>query len=137
MEKIEEENIKYTRYIVSLTYRFPKKNRNTLIEISKKYVDMFKQYGVLQHDIFQLVKPDDDKQYFNHLDKVVSANLQDEEVWIEIIHYKDKNHWHETKAKMERDINCQQGWQEFANLLTPGSNVICDEFGRLNEIGFE
>jgi hypothetical protein len=38
---------------------------------------------------------------------------------------------------MERDINCQQGWQEFANLLTPGSNVICDEFGRLNEIGFE
>ena len=117
MEKIEEENIKYTRYIVSLTYRFPKKNRNTLIEISKKYVDMFKQYGVLQHDVFQLVKPDDDKQYFNHLDKVVSANLQDEEVWIEIIHYKDKNHWHETKAKMERDINCQQGWQEFANPL--------------------
>jgi hypothetical protein len=34
---------------------------------------------------------------------------------IEIIHYKDKNHWLETR----------------------GSNVICDEFGRLNEIGFE
>ena len=137
MENIEEENIKYTRYIVSLTYRFPKKNRNTLIEISKKYVDMLKKYGILQHDVFQLVKPNnDDKQYFNDLDKVVSTNLQDEEVWIEIMHYKDKNHWLETKAKMEKDINCQQGWQEFANLLTPGSNVICDEFSRLNEIGF-
>jgi hypothetical protein len=85
---------KYQIYkIHSLSYiSISKKNHNTLIEISKKYVDMFKQYGVLQHDVFQLVKPDEDKQYFNHLDKVVSANLQDEEVWIEIIHYKDKNH---------------------------------------------
>ena len=98
---------------------------------------MLKQYGILQHDIYRLVKPDDDKQYFTHLDKVVSANLEDEEVWIEIIHYKDKNHWLETRAKMEKNINCQQGWQEFTNLLNPGSNVICDEFGRLNEIGFE
>jgi hypothetical protein len=79
MEKTEE-NVKYSRYIVSLTYRFPKKNHNVLIELSKKYVDMFKQYGLVQHDIFQLVKPDDDKQYFTHLDKVVSANLQDGEV---------------------------------------------------------
>jgi hypothetical protein len=53
------------------------------------------------------------------------------------MHYKDKHHWFETRDKMEKDINCPQGWQEFANLLTPGSNVICDEFGRLNEIGFE
>ena len=136
MEKIEE-NIKYDRYIVSLTYRFSKKNHNALIDLSKKYVDMLKQYGILQHDIYRLVKPDDDKQYFTHLDKVVSANLEDEEVWMEIIHYKDKNHWLETRAKMEKNINCQQGWQEFTNLLTPGSNVICDEVGRLNEIGFE
>jgi hypothetical protein len=136
MEKIEE-NIKYARYVVSLTYRFPKKNRNLLIELSKKYVDMLKQYGILQHDVFQLIKPNDDKQFFTHLDKVVSANLEDEEVWIEIMHYKNKNHWLETRAKMEKDINCQQGWQEFANLLTPGSTLICDEFGRLNEIGFE
>jgi hypothetical protein len=61
--------------------------------MSKKYVKMLKKQSVLQLDVFQLVKPnDDDKQYFNHLDKVVSANLQDEEVWIEIMHYKDKNH---------------------------------------------
>jgi hypothetical protein len=137
MEKLEE-NIKYNRYIVSLTHRFLEKNRNVIIELSKKYVEIFNQYGVLQHDIFQLVKPhDDDKQYFNHLEKVVSANLQDEEIWIEIIHYNDKNHWLETSAKMEKNIDCQQGWQEFTNLLTPGSNVICNEFGRLNEIGFE
>ena len=79
MEKIEE-NIKYDRYIVSLTYRFSKKNHNALIDLSKKYVDMLKQYGILQDDIYRLVKPDDDKQYFTHLDKVVSANLEDEEV---------------------------------------------------------
>ena len=136
MEKIEE-NIKYNRYIVFLTYRFPKKNHNALIDLNKKYVDMLKQYGILQHDIYRLVKPDDDKQYLTHLNKVVSANLEDEEAWIEIFHYKDKHHWLETRTKMEKNINCQHGWQEFTNLLTPGSKVICDEFGRLNEIGFE
>src|SRR5438093_10484762 len=84
----------------------------------------------------KLIKADQVPEFI-HLDKVVSANLDDEEVWIETMHYKDKNHWLEARAKMEKDAKCQQGWQEFANLLTPNSSVICDEFSRVKEIGFE
>ena len=123
-------------YVVSLVYRFPKKNHDKIVELSKKYVNMFEQYGVLRHEVFQLVKSNEDIPEFTHLDKVMTANMQDEEIWIETMYYKDKNHWLEARTKMEKDANCQQGWQEFASLLTPGSSVICDEFNRLNEIGF-
>jgi uncharacterized protein YbaA (DUF1428 family) len=131
------ENSKKTGYVVSLIYRLPKKNHDAIVELSKKYVDMFTQYGVLRHDVFQLIKADNDVPEFIHLDKVVSANLEDEEVWVETMHYKDKNHWLEARSKMEKDTNCQQGWQEFANLLTSSSSVICDEFIRLKGIGIE
>jgi hypothetical protein len=130
-------NTKKTQYVVSLIYRLPKKNHDAIVNLNKKYVDMLSQYRVLRHEVYQLNKASDKVPEFIHLDKVVSANLADEEVWIETMHYKDKNHWLEARAKMEKDVNCQQGWQEFANLLTPNSSVICDEFSRVKEIGFE
>ena len=133
-EKLEGN--KKTEYVVSLVYRLPKKNHDAIVEFSKKYVDMLAEYGVLRYDVIQLIKADEKIPEFIHLDEVVSANLDDEEVWIESIHYKDKNHWLEARAKMEKDTNCQQGWQEFTKLLTPNSKVICDEFSRIKEIGF-
>ncbi|MGH9973175.1 MAG: hypothetical protein ACRD93_04685, partial [Nitrososphaeraceae archaeon] len=82
-----QENSKKTGYVVSLIYRLPKKNHDAIVELSKKYVDMFTQYGLLRHDVFQLIKADEDVPEFIHLDKVVSANLEDEEVWVETMHY--------------------------------------------------
>jgi hypothetical protein len=130
-------NTKKTQYAVSLIYRLPKKNHDAIVKLNKKYIDMLSQYRVLRHEVYQLNKASDNVPEFIHLNKVVSANLDDEEVWIEIMHYKDKNHWLEARGKMQKDVNCQQGWQEFANLLTPNSSVICDEFSRVKEIGFE
>jgi hypothetical protein len=127
---------KKTGYVVSLIYRLPKKNHDAIVELNKKYVDMLAQYTVLRHDVYQLMKAYEVPEFIQ-LDKVVSANLDDEEVWIKTMHYKDKNHWLEARAKMEKDANCQEGWQEFSNLLTPNSSVICDEFSRVKEIGFE
>jgi hypothetical protein len=130
-------NSKKTGYVVSLIYRLPKKNHDAIVDLNKKYVDMLAQYRVLRHEVYQLNKAEDKVPEFMHLDKVVSANLDDEEVWIEVMHYKDKNHWLEARAKMEKDSNCQQGWQEFSSLLTPNSSVICDEFNKIKGIGFE
>ena len=130
------EDSKKTEYVVSLVYRLPKKNHDAIVEFSKKYVDMLAKYGVLRYDVIQLIKADEKIPEFIHLDEVVSANLDDEEVWIESMHYKDKNHWLEARAKMEKDTNCQQGWQEFTKLLTPNSKVICDEFSTIKDLGF-
>lgn len=133
-EKIDDG--KKTGYVVSLIYRLPKKNHEAIVELNKKYVDMLAKIGVLRHEVYRLNKTAEVPEFI-HLDRIVSANLEKEEVWIESMHYRDKNHWLESKTKMEKDTNCQQGWQEFANLLTPNSTVICDEFSRVSEVGFD
>ena len=123
-------------YIDSIIWRAPKKNHDKLVELCKQYESMFKNNGVLRHEIFQLTSSEDISEFTN-LAKVISANLQHEEVWIEMFHYKDKNHCYEIRAKLTNDKNCQDGYQQFIDLITPGSKVINGEFIRHNDIGFQ
>ena len=72
-------NSNKTGYVVSLIYRLPKQNHDAIVELNKKYVDMLAQYRLLRHDVYQLNEADEVPEFI-HLDKVVSANLDDEEV---------------------------------------------------------
>jgi hypothetical protein len=38
--------------------------------------------------------------------------------------------------KMKDDKNCEQGYRQFLDLITAGSNVIYGDFHRLNDLGF-
>jgi len=38
--------------------------------------------------------------------------------------------------KMKGDKNCEQGYRQFLDLITPGSKVIYGDFNRLNDLGF-
>ena len=79
---------------------------------------MLAQYRVLRHDVYQLIKTDEVPEFI-HLDKAVSANLDDEEVWIETMHYNDKNHWLEARARKRRQVStrlarvCQSSYTQF------------------------
>jgi uncharacterized protein YbaA (DUF1428 family) len=72
---------------------------------------------------------------FTNIAKTISAS-QDEEVWIEIFYYKDKKHKDEVIAKMMTDKICEQSYQQFMNLITPGSSVINGDFSHIDGIGF-
>ena len=73
---------------------------------------------------------------FTNIAKTVSANLDEEEVWIEIFHYHDKKHKDEVMEKMKKDKDCEQGFQQFMKLITPGSSVIIGDFSSVNGIEF-
>ena len=62
--------------------------------------------------------------------KTVSAN-QDEEVWMELIFYRDRNHRDEVIAKMQNDENMEQLYKQSVDLLSPGSSFVMGEFSRL------
>ncbi len=72
---------------------------------------------------------------FTNIAKTISVS-QDEEVWIEIFYYKDKKHKDEVIAKMMIDKVCEQSYQQFMNLITPGSSVINGDFSHIDGIGF-
>ena len=121
--------------IQTVIYRFPKKNHDKMVEFSKPFTDVFRKYGVSCWGIFQLSSTKNDME-FTSIAKTLSANLDEEEVWIEIFHYHDKKHKDEVMEIMKGDKNCEQGYQQFLELITPGSKVIYGDFHRLNDLGF-
>jgi uncharacterized protein YbaA (DUF1428 family) len=63
--------------------------------------------------------------------KTVSAN-QDEEVWMELIFYRDLKHRDEVCAKMQNDENMERLYKQSVDLLSPGSSFVMGEFSRLS-----
>jgi uncharacterized protein YbaA (DUF1428 family) len=73
---------------------------------------------------------------FTNISHAVSADPNEEEVWVELLSYRDKKHKDEVMEKMKNDKNCEQGYRQFLDLLTPGSKVIYGDFGRVKDLGF-
>jgi uncharacterized protein YbaA (DUF1428 family) len=121
--------------IQTVIYRFPKKDHDKMVEFSKPFTDIFRKYGVSRWGIFQLNSSKNDMEFTN-IAKTVSANLDEEEVWIEIFHYNNKKHKDEVMEKMKNDKNCEQGFQQFMKLITPGSSVIVGDFSNVNGVEF-
>lgn len=118
--------------IMIVVGRIPKKNHDASIQISKKFNEIFKKYGGLRLEVFQL---NNSKSYedvgLTNIVNTVSAN-QDEEVWVELQYYKDLNHQDEVITRMGKDEACEQLYKQSVELLTPGTSFIIGEFGRLS-----
>ncbi len=135
IEKKGDEEKNLEDEIQTVIYRFPKKDHDKMVAFSKPFTDIFRKYGVSRWGIFQLSSTKNDMEFTN-IAKTLSANLDEEEVWIEIFHYNDKKHKDEVMEKMKNDKNCDQGFQQFMKLITPGSSVIIGDFSSVNGIEF-
>jgi uncharacterized protein YbaA (DUF1428 family) len=134
-KKGNDEGKNFGNEIQTVIYRFPKKDHDKMVEFSKPFSDLFRKYGVSRWGIFQLSN-NENVMEFTNIAKTVSANLDEEEVWIEIFHYNDKKHKDEVMEKMKNDKNCEQGFQQFMKFITPGSSVIIGDFSNVNGIEF-
>ena len=62
--------------------------------------------------------------------KTVSAT-QDEEVWLELISYRDRKQKDEVSIRMQNDERMGPRWQRSMDLFSPGTGFIMGEFSRL------
>jgi uncharacterized protein YbaA (DUF1428 family) len=113
-----------------IIYRVPKKNHDAMLQICKEAYDMFKQHGILHYDAFKLSTTDVPMEGLVNITSIVSAN-QDEEVWIESIYYRDRQHMNEVMAKMEKDERAGQMMKQSMDLLPAGTKFIVGDFERL------
>ena len=118
-------NYSYSEFMIA---RSPKMNYEALTALEKKSSEMFEKEEV-HYELFRLAV-NTSWEGFENISKSVSAST-DEDVWITIMSYKDKKHRDEFVAKMSNDKECQQGYEEWARLLSPNSKVITGEFDRL------
>jgi uncharacterized protein YbaA (DUF1428 family) len=139
MEKLniteKDEGKEIGNQIEMIHFRVPKKNHDAMMLFCKQFNDIFKKYGILQWEIFQLSRTDN-MEGFTNISQTISANPDEEEVWVELLSYRDKKHKDEVMEKMKDDKNCEQGYRQFLDLITAGSKVIYGDFHRLNDLGF-
>ena len=121
--------------IEMIHFRVPKKNHDAMILFCKQFNDIFKKYGILHWEIFQLSRTDN-LEGFTNISQTVSANPDEEEVWVELLSYRDMKHKDKVMEKMKDDKNCEQGYRQFLDLITPGSKVVYGDFRRLTDLGF-
>jgi uncharacterized protein YbaA (DUF1428 family) len=140
MEKLniteKDEGKEIGNQIEMIHFRVPKKNHDSMMLFCKKLNDIFKKYGILQWEIFQLSRTDN-MDGFTNISQTISANPDEEEVWVELLSYRDKKHKDEVMEIMKGDKNCEQGYQQFLELITPGSKVIYGDFHYLYNILFK
>lgn len=111
-------------------YRVPKKNHEAMMQLNKQFADIMRKYGA-PHLIFQLNNTEAPMEGITNIAKTVSANQDEEEVWMELIFYRDRNHRDEVIAKMQNDENMEQLYKQSVDLLSPGSSFVMGEFSRL------
>jgi uncharacterized protein YbaA (DUF1428 family) len=116
--------------IQHIVYRVPKKNHDSMLRLCEEANNMFRENGGLHHEVFQLNNTDVPVGGFASIASIVSAD-KDEEVWMELLHFRDCQHMKEVIAKMEKDERCERSYKQSLDLLTPGAVFIIGEFDRL------
>ena len=128
---MSKSNSTEARIVSHIVYRVPKENHDTMLQICKEAYDMLKQHGILHYDAFKLSNTDVPMEGFMNIASIVSAN-QDEEVWIESIYYRDRQHMNEVMIKMEKDERAGQMMKQSMDLLPQGAKFIVGDFERLS-----
>jgi uncharacterized protein YbaA (DUF1428 family) len=132
MSKSNEIEVKHEKEIGSIVqqflYRLPKKNHEATTQLEKQFVDGFRSNGGLRYEVFQLNGMENMMEWTN-IAKTMSAN-QDEEIWVEQVHYRDSKQRDDFMALCGKDENMTRLLKQFMDLITPGSTIM-GEFSRL------
>jgi uncharacterized protein YbaA (DUF1428 family) len=127
--EIEEEKEIASSIVQQFLCRVPKKNHDAMLQIAKQANDIARKYGALHVEYFQLSSTENMIDWTN-IAKTVSANQDEEEVWMEQVFYRDSKHRDEYMTMCGNDENMNRLYKQFMNLIIPGSPII-GEFSRL------
>ena len=116
--------------VAHFVYRVPKKNHESMMQLNKQFADIMRKYGA-PHLIFQLNNTEASMERITNIAKTISANQDEEEVWLELMFYRDRKHRDEVSARMQNDENMKRLYKQSVDLLSPGSSFVMGEFSRL------
>ena len=127
--EIEEEKQIESSIVQHFICQVSKKNHDAMLQIAKQANEIARKYGALRVEYFQLSSTENMIDWTN-ISKTVSANQDEEEVWMEQVFYRDSKHRDEYMAMCGNDENMNRLYKQFMNLIIPGSAIV-GEFSRL------
>ena len=129
METAESELKTDSGHLEMYFYRVPKKNREAVEQNLKKFVPWFKQNGI-GIDYFRYVRSlTMEGMEMENIAKTFS--VEDEDLWVELQHFRDQKHCDDSYAKMMKDESLRPLGEEFFGLIAKGKGLISGGFGRL------
>jgi len=120
-------NIKgYTEFVF---YRVPKNNHESLLQVTTRLKEFIQKENVT-HDCFSLISAENIPGFVN-VTKIIPINPDEEEIWINMVTYRDRQHRLDVVEKISKDKECLDIYEELMKLLTPGTGFINGEFKNL------
>jgi uncharacterized protein YbaA (DUF1428 family) len=117
--------------VTHFVYRIPKKNHEAMLQLCKESNKLFMQHGVPRYEVFRLSNTDVPMKGFTNIANTISAT-QDEEVWVESLYYRDRQHMNEIMAKMQNDERMEPLMKQSFDLISSGTSFIMGEFDSLS-----
>ena len=115
-----------SQHVQIYVYRLPSKNHDAMVRVMEKFTGMHRKYGTERWEILQL-NSTEALEGTTNLAGVVSAS-KDEEVWVEVDHYKDQKARDWAVSAIMQDPEAGALFGEMAATLTEGYTVIMGEF---------
>ena len=107
--------------VAHFVYKVPKKNHDAMLPLNKQFVSIMRKYGAA-HSVFQLDNIEGQWRVLPIYLKLFQQN-QDDEVWLELIFYRDRKHKDEVDSKMRTDESMAPLFQQSLDLLASGLSV--------------
>lgn len=124
------ENNKDTKnYVEFVFYRVPRKNHELLLKVTTRLIELLKKENV-SYECFGLNSSEKIPGFIN-ITRIIPINPDEEEIWINMVTYKHQQHRAEVVEKISKDKECQDIYEQFMKLLTPGNEFINGEFKNL------
>ena len=103
-----------------------------MVQFAKQVNDLFRKQGMQPPEVFQLNSNSktSEEMGFTNIANTISANQDEEEIWLELHTYRDRKNQEEVGAIMQKDETAGQLFKQFMSLITPGS-CIEGQFGRI------
>jgi len=107
-------------------YKLPKKNHDAMVNVIKKFAGLYKKYGTLSWEVYQL----NSNEAFDgttNIAKAVSAGPK-EEVLIEVDKYEDRKSRDKAIEAIGQDPSSGPLFGEMARILSPGFSIMMGEY---------
>jgi len=105
-------------------WRLPKQNHDAMVQFAKQVNNLFAKHGIQPPEVFELTNDKGSEDMgFTNIAKTISANQDEEEIWLELHSYRDRKHQDEVATIIQNDENATQLLRQFVNLITPGSCI--------------
>ena len=91
--------------VQQLIYQLPKKNHEAMIQLEKQFIDIFRKNGRrLRFEVFQNSGTENMMDWTDTA-KTISANQDEEEIWVEQVLYRESKRRDEYMAMFGNDEN--------------------------------